>query len=189
MTTPVTEIHNRMADYIPSTGELLIAGKNGVSNSAGINMFWGAYEPRVGAHLEGSGQRQDRASRRLWHLSRFVMEPGRAGPVAESAQPRRVRSTPRYIFNGLRFRNFLLRRHPRPDARVRRLQRWPLYPLHRLSSLCPRRKMWPASWAHTPTSQPTSSRAGFINITPTSSASCPAMFCSPRAMPVRSAAI
>jgi hypothetical protein len=48
MTTPVTEVHNRMADYIPSTGKLLIAGKNGVSNSAGINMFWGAYEPRVG---------------------------------------------------------------------------------------------------------------------------------------------
>jgi hypothetical protein len=48
MTTPITEIHNRMADYIPSTGKLLIAGKNGVSNSAGINMYWGAYEPRVG---------------------------------------------------------------------------------------------------------------------------------------------
>ncbi len=48
MTTPVTEVHNRMADYIPSTGDLLIAGKNGVSNSAGVNMFWGAYEPRVG---------------------------------------------------------------------------------------------------------------------------------------------
>jgi hypothetical protein len=49
MTTPVTEEHNRMSDYIPSTETLLIAGKNGVSNSAGINMFWGAYEPRVGA--------------------------------------------------------------------------------------------------------------------------------------------
>ncbi len=49
MTTPVTEVHNRMADYIPSTGKLLIAGKNGASNSAGVNMFWGAYEPRVGA--------------------------------------------------------------------------------------------------------------------------------------------
>ena len=48
MTTPITEEHNRMADYIPSTGQLLIAGQNGVSNSAGINMFWGAYEPRVG---------------------------------------------------------------------------------------------------------------------------------------------
>jgi hypothetical protein len=38
-----------MSDYIPSTGQLLVAGKNGVSNSAGVNMFWGAYEPRVGA--------------------------------------------------------------------------------------------------------------------------------------------
>jgi len=50
MTTPITEAHNRMADYIPSLtgGTLLIAGQNGVSRSAGINMFWGAYEPRVG---------------------------------------------------------------------------------------------------------------------------------------------
>ncbi|HUB18175.1 MAG TPA: carboxypeptidase-like regulatory domain-containing protein [Acidobacteriaceae bacterium] len=49
MTTPITEIHNRMSDYIPQTGQLLIAGQNGVSRSAGINMYWGAYEPRVGA--------------------------------------------------------------------------------------------------------------------------------------------
>jgi len=50
MTTPITEEHDRMADYIPSLtgGTLLIAGKNGVSRSAGINMFWGGYEPRVG---------------------------------------------------------------------------------------------------------------------------------------------
>ncbi|MGA2672781.1 MAG: carboxypeptidase-like regulatory domain-containing protein [Terracidiphilus sp.] len=50
LTTPITEVHNRMADYIPSAtgGQLLIAGQNGVSNSAGINMFKGAYEPRVG---------------------------------------------------------------------------------------------------------------------------------------------
>ena len=49
MTTPITEIHDRMSDYIPQTGQLLIAGQNGVSRSAGINMYWGAYEPRVGA--------------------------------------------------------------------------------------------------------------------------------------------
>ena len=51
MTTPITEVHNRMADYVPTAtgGKLLIAGQNGVSRSAGINMFWGAYEPRVGA--------------------------------------------------------------------------------------------------------------------------------------------
>ncbi|MGB7353735.1 MAG: carboxypeptidase-like regulatory domain-containing protein [Acidobacteriaceae bacterium] len=49
MTTPITEIHNRMANYIPSTGQLLVAGQNGVSRSAGINMYWAAYEPRLGA--------------------------------------------------------------------------------------------------------------------------------------------
>ncbi len=55
MTTPVTEIHDRMSDYIPQTGELLIAGKNGVGNSAGINMYWGAYEPRVGLTWKVAG--------------------------------------------------------------------------------------------------------------------------------------
>jgi len=50
LTTPITEVHDRMADYIPSLtgGTLLIAGKSGVSRSAGINMYKGAYEPRVG---------------------------------------------------------------------------------------------------------------------------------------------
>ena len=48
MTTPETEVDNRMSDYIPATGALLIAGQNGVGRSAGINMYWGAYEPRVG---------------------------------------------------------------------------------------------------------------------------------------------
>ncbi len=94
LTTPITEVHDRMADYIPSLtgGTLLIAGKNGVSRSAGIKMFKGAYEPRVGLTWKVARQRQDRPSPRLWHLSRFVLEPGRAGPVAKSAQPRRVRS-------------------------------------------------------------------------------------------------
>jgi hypothetical protein len=50
LTTPITEVHDRMADYVPSLtgGTLLIAGKNGVSRSAGINMYKGAYEPRLG---------------------------------------------------------------------------------------------------------------------------------------------
>jgi Carboxypeptidase regulatory-like domain len=48
MTTPETEVHNRLADYIPSTGQLEIAGQNGVSRSAGLKMYWGALEPRVG---------------------------------------------------------------------------------------------------------------------------------------------
>jgi hypothetical protein len=54
MTTPETEVANRMADYIPSAnasqpGQLLIAGQGGVGRSAGISMYWGGYEPRVGA--------------------------------------------------------------------------------------------------------------------------------------------
>ncbi len=48
MTTPTSEVHNRLANYIPSTQQLQIAGQNGVSNAAGINMYWGAYEPRLG---------------------------------------------------------------------------------------------------------------------------------------------
>jgi hypothetical protein len=71
MTTPITEIHNRMADYIPSTGQLLIAGQNGVSRSAGINMFWGAYEPRVGLAWKvlGSDKTVLRAGFGIYHDS------------------------------------------------------------------------------------------------------------------------
>jgi hypothetical protein len=38
-----------MSDYIPQTGKLLIANQGGVSRAAGIQMYWGAYEPRLGA--------------------------------------------------------------------------------------------------------------------------------------------
>ncbi len=71
MTTPITEIHDRMSDYIPSTGQLLIAGKNGVSRSAGINMFWGAYEPRVGLAWKvlGSDKTVIRAGFGIYHDS------------------------------------------------------------------------------------------------------------------------
>jgi len=55
MTTPITEVHNRMANYIPSTGQLQIAGQNGVSKAAGINMYWGAYEPRIGLNWKVLG--------------------------------------------------------------------------------------------------------------------------------------
>jgi len=53
LTTPQTEVDNRLADYIPSSnpntpGQLLVEGQNGVGKSDGINMYWGAYEPRVG---------------------------------------------------------------------------------------------------------------------------------------------
>jgi hypothetical protein len=71
ITTPITEVHNRMADYIPSTGGLLIAGQNGVSRSAGINMFGGAYEPRLGLAWKvlGSDKTVLRAGFGIYHDS------------------------------------------------------------------------------------------------------------------------
>jgi hypothetical protein len=55
LTTPVTEVHNRLADYIPATGQLLIAGQNGVSRSAGVQMDKTALEPRVGLAWKAFG--------------------------------------------------------------------------------------------------------------------------------------
>src|ERR1700680_2034609 len=50
LTSPITEVDNRMADFVPSTGagKLLIANQGGVSSSAGINRSWTAFEPRIG---------------------------------------------------------------------------------------------------------------------------------------------
>jgi hypothetical protein len=70
-TTPTTEANNRLADYIPSTGQLLVAGQNGVSRSAGINMYWGGYEPRLGASWKvlGSDKTVLRAGFGIYHDS------------------------------------------------------------------------------------------------------------------------
>ncbi len=109
MTTPTTEVHNRLANYIPSTGQLLIAGQNGVSNSAGINMYWGAYEPRVGLtwKILGSDKTVLRLGFGIYHDSSWNL--GAQGLVAESADPRRVRSIPNLFFQRLRVRHLLLR--------------------------------------------------------------------------------
>jgi len=73
MTTPITEEHGRMADYVPSTtgGSLLIANQNGVGASAGINMDWTALEPRVGAAWKvfGSDKTVLRGGYSLYHDS------------------------------------------------------------------------------------------------------------------------
>jgi hypothetical protein len=71
MTTPITEEHGRMADYIPSTGQLLVANQNGVSSSAGINMDWTALEPRVGGawKIGNSDKTVLRAGYSLYHDS------------------------------------------------------------------------------------------------------------------------
>src|SRR5277367_4439374 len=57
MTTPISEAHGRLANYIPSTGQLLIANQNGVSSSAGVNMDWTALEPRIGGAWKAYGDK------------------------------------------------------------------------------------------------------------------------------------
>jgi hypothetical protein len=71
MTTPITEAHGRMANYVPSTGQLLVANQNGVSASAGVNMDWSALEPRVGASWKvfGSDKTVLRGGYALFHDS------------------------------------------------------------------------------------------------------------------------
>lgn len=49
MTTPIKEANGRLANYVPSTGQLLVANESGVSASAGVNMDWTTIEPRIGA--------------------------------------------------------------------------------------------------------------------------------------------
>ena len=71
LTTPITEAHGKMADYIASTGALLIANQNGVGASAGINMDKTALEPRIGAawKVMGSDKTVLRAGWSLYHDS------------------------------------------------------------------------------------------------------------------------
>jgi hypothetical protein len=71
MTTPITEIHNRLANYVPATGQLLVANQNGVSASAGVKMDWTALEPRIGAtwKILGSEKTVLRAGYSLYHDS------------------------------------------------------------------------------------------------------------------------
>ena len=71
MTTPVTEAQGRLANYVPSTGQLLIAGKNGVSDSAGVQMDWKAVEPRIGLtwKILGSDKTVFRAGYSMYHDS------------------------------------------------------------------------------------------------------------------------
>jgi len=71
MTTPMTEVNGRLANYVPATGQLLVANQNGVSASAGVNMDWTALEPRVGAAWKvfGSDKTVLRAGFAIYHDS------------------------------------------------------------------------------------------------------------------------
>ncbi|MHB8503887.1 MAG: carboxypeptidase-like regulatory domain-containing protein, partial [Candidatus Acidiferrales bacterium] len=52
LTTPISEVAGRMADFVPAiggAGQLLVANQKGVGSSAGVNRDWTAFEPRIGA--------------------------------------------------------------------------------------------------------------------------------------------
>jgi carboxypeptidase family protein len=69
MTTPISEAHGRQANYVPATGQLLIANRNGVSSSAGVGMDWTTLEPRVGGawKVVRSGNTVVRAGFAMYH--------------------------------------------------------------------------------------------------------------------------
>jgi hypothetical protein len=81
MTTPQSEVNDRLANYDVLTGKLNVAGQNGVSDTAGINMDWQAVEPRVGFawKVMGSNKTVLRAGYGLFDDSAGWSETGASG--------------------------------------------------------------------------------------------------------------
>jgi Carboxypeptidase regulatory-like domain len=80
LSTPITEVDGRQADYIPptiatganaATGELLVSNQNGIGNSAGVRMYWADLEPRIGAAYKvlGSDKTVVRGGFSIYHDS------------------------------------------------------------------------------------------------------------------------
>jgi len=75
LTTPISEVDGRLANYLPNTNQLLIANQGGVSSSAGINMNKTAFEPRIGLAYKvlGSDKTAIRAGYAIYHDSAWSM--------------------------------------------------------------------------------------------------------------------
>ena len=93
LVTPITEDQGRQSDFDVATGKYYVAGNSAHRSCAicvptdgrvGIQMDKTAFEPRIGIAWKPFGN-ANRNSRRLCHLSRLLVEPGRSGALAESA--------------------------------------------------------------------------------------------------------
>jgi hypothetical protein len=75
ITNPMREVDDRMANYDITSGQLLIAGQNGVSPSAGVQKSWTAFEPRLGLawRVFGSDKTAVRAGYAIYHDSAWSM--------------------------------------------------------------------------------------------------------------------
>jgi Carboxypeptidase regulatory-like domain len=75
VTSPITEVAGRMANYDPYSGQLLVAGQNGTSWSAGVQKNWTAFEPRVGLAYKilGGDKTVLRAGYGIFHDSAWSM--------------------------------------------------------------------------------------------------------------------
>jgi hypothetical protein len=71
VTTPISEVIGRQADFNPANGQFLIPGANGITNTAGIQTYWKAFEPRIGLayKLFGSDKTVLRAGYAIYHDS------------------------------------------------------------------------------------------------------------------------
>ena len=111
--------------------------QDGVSRSAGIKIVLGGYRAAPRRRVEGSrGMQQDRAPRRLRHLSRFHLERGLASACG------RIRPTLGSRINSRRPspRAARLRRPTAPPRSARHLGNASFTTLDRISLLCRRRK-------------------------------------------------
>jgi len=71
LTTPISEVDNRQADFNPATGIFLVPGVNGVGKYAGIQFDKDAFDPRVGVAWKprGSDKTAVRAGYAIFHDS------------------------------------------------------------------------------------------------------------------------
>ncbi len=75
ITNPITEVDGRMANFDPYVNQLFVAGQNGVSQSAGVQKSWTAFEPRLGLawKMFGSDKTALRAGYAIYHDSAWSM--------------------------------------------------------------------------------------------------------------------